>query len=533
MTTTVDDDTVEFRADGTGRRVVLVEGSEPHISSETQSLLQSRIRLAAALMFGAFAVFGIRDWIAYSAGLDTADFHLLIANTCVASALGLIAFVLNRPSGISMSVLRWIEIVVFSIPASFFGFLQYAAMTECSQHGYLPSPLPPWMLLMFVYALLIPNYWRRAAVIIGTMAAIPIVILVTLLATNSYCQHAVNFTHDFVAKTVLGLITCAVIAVVGVRTMRVLRSEAFEAKQLGQYRLKQLLGHGGMGDVYLAEHRMMRRPCVVKVIRPERAGDPRSLARFEREVRATAKLTHWNSIEVFDYGQSDDGTFFYVMEYLPGMNLQELVDQHGPMPAGRAAWFVTQVCDALAEAHEQDLIHRDIKPANIFAAERGGIFDVAKLLDFGLVKPLLDEESAAVSMDGTITGSPLYMAPEQATQDTEPDCRSDIYALGAVAYYLVTGQPPFNEDKPLKALMAHAQKHVTPPAELAPELPSDFEAVILRCLSKSPSDRFQTVQELQQAIDDCYQLPSWTRENAKQWWQQLTHRQPTSEFVTS
>src|SRR5688572_18036212 len=176
---------------------------------------------------------------------------------------------------------------------------------------------------------------------------------------------------------------------------------------MGQYKLKQLIGSGGMGEVYLAEHQLMKRPCAIKVIRPEKAGDPKVLARFEREVQATARLSHWNTIDIFDYGRADDGTFYYVMEYLPGMNLSELVRKHGPLPAGRAIYLIRQACDALQEAHDLGLVHRDIKPANIFAASRGGVCDVVKLLDFGLAKPLADLGAAHLTAEGTITGSPL------------------------------------------------------------------------------------------------------------------------------
>jgi serine/threonine-protein kinase len=275
-----------------------------------------------------------------------------------------------------------------------------------------------------------------------------------------------------------------------------------------------------MGEVYLAEHQLMKRPCAIKLIRPERAGDAKVLARFEREVRASAKLTHWNSIEIFDYGRADDGTFYYVMEYLPGLNLEELVRRHGPLPPERAIHLLTQTCDALAEAHAQGLIHRDIKPANIFAAERGGIFDVAKLLDFGLAKPIVaDGAGAEVTQEGTITGSPLYMSPEQATGDTEPDARSDVYSLGGVAYFLLTGRPPFDGQQPIKVIIAHAHEPVVPPSDLRGDVPADLEAVVLRCLAKNPDDRFQSASELAAALSECEASGQWNRTSARQWWQ--------------
>ena len=249
-------------------------------------------------------------------------------------------------------------------------------------------------------------------------------------------------------------------ATIGAHTIGRLRREAFEARQLGQYRLGRPLGRGGMGEVYLAEHQLLKRPCAIKLIRPDKAGDPTVMARFEREVRSSAKLSHWNNIDIFDYGRTEDGTFYYVMEYLPGLSLFDLVTRHGPLPAGRVIYLLRQTCDALGEAHAMGLIHRDIKPANIFAAQRGRHYDVAKLLDFGLAKPVatLDEESEQLTQAGSITGSPLYLSPEQAMGEVEPDARSDLYSLGAVGYFMLTGRPPFTYDKPMRLLIAHARE---------------------------------------------------------------------------
>ncbi len=253
-------------------------------------------------------------------------------------------------------------------------------------------------------------------------------------------------------------------SVFGVGVIGSLRREAFAARQLGQYRLGRRIGAGGMGEVYLAEHQLLKRPCVVKLIRPDRSGNPKVIARFQREVRATAKLSHWNTVEIYDYGCTPDGTFYYVMEFLPGMNLGELVERFGPLPPARVIYLLRQACDGLAEAHAAGLVHRDIKPGNIFAARRGGIYDVAKLLDFGLVKPVMDDAPVHLTAEGTITGSPLFMSPEQAIGDAKPDPRSDIYSLGAVGYYLLTGHPPFEGDKPLKVIFAHAHDAAAPPS---------------------------------------------------------------------
>jgi serine/threonine-protein kinase len=278
-----------------------------------------------------------------------------------------------------------------------------------------------------------------------------------------------------------------------------------------------------MGEVYLAEHVLLKRPCAIKLIRPGRAADPGVLARFEREVRATAKLSHWNTVEIYDYGHAEDGTFYYVMEYLPGLTLEELCRRHGPLPPERVVYLLRQVCGALAEAHAAGLIHRDVKPGNILAAQRGGQQDVVKLVDFGLVKPRGAREDIAITQQGSLAGSPLYMSPEQALGKGTPDARSDIYSLGSVAYFLLTGHPPFEGDEPMEVLVAHARDAVRPLRELYPEVPADLEHVVLRCLEKEPEARFQSAGELEQALAECRCAGAWTAHDAAQWWQQLGH----------
>jgi serine/threonine-protein kinase len=314
------------------------------------------------------------------------------------------------------------------------------------------------------------------------------------------------------------MLVAAVASGFGTHVINTLRREAFEAKQLGQYRLIAPLGAGGMGAVYLAEHRMLKRPCAIKLIHPDQAGDPHVLARFEREVRMTARLSHWNTVEIFDYGRTDDGTFFYVMEYLPGLSLEDLLQRHGPLPAARVVHFLRQTCQGLREAHAIGLIHRDIKPGNVFAAQRGGLYDVVKLLDFGLVKPVAETPSARLTQEGAISGTPLFMSPEQARGLHDLDARSDIYSLGAVAYALLTGHPPFDGTNPLDVMMAHARDEVVPPSKLQADVPADLERVILRCLAKSPKDRFEDADSLEQALAECAAADQWTQGHAAFWW---------------
>jgi eukaryotic-like serine/threonine-protein kinase len=304
------------------------------------------------------------------------------------------------------------------------------------------------------------------------------------------------------------------------RTITRLRRQVAEARQLGQYRLRRRIGFGGMAEVYLAEHQFLKRPCAVKLIRPGVVADPRTLARFEREARLTAALSHPNTVEIYDYGRTSDGTYYYVMEYLPGLSLEELVGRHGPLPSGRVVYLLRQVCGALREAHGAGLIHRDIKPSNIFAARRGEIDDVGKLLDFGLVRPTVKEQSAHLSDEDQILGTPLFMSPEQAAVRQELDMRSDIYSLGAVAYYLLTGRPPF-EGSTIGVLIAHARDPVAPPSRIRDDVPEDLERVVLRCLAKDPSDRFRDAESLERALGECVCAGGWDQDRAARWWRDV------------
>jgi serine/threonine-protein kinase len=320
------------------------------------------------------------------------------------------------------------------------------------------------------------------------------------------------------------------LAIFGSHHITVLRQQAFQFRKLGQYQLKQRLGAGGMGEVYLAEHALLQRPCAIKLIRPERAGDPKHLRRFEREVQITATLTHPNTVQVFDYGHAADGTFYYVMEYLPGPNLEQLVKQHGPLPPERAVHFLRQVCGALQEAHATGLIHRDIKPSNIIVCERGGVFDVVKLLDFGLVHAPdlgdLGKPKGELTKEGSILGTPAFMSTEQAA-GKELDARSDIYSLGAVAYFLLSGKPPFVHETPMQTLAAHICERPAPLSGLRKDVPADLQNVIMTCLEKSPPQRFPDADSLEKALAGCQCAGQWTRECATQWWQ--VGRKPTPD----
>ncbi len=502
-----------FEAGAAG--VEFVEGAAPELTRETQDLLRSRLRTATLVLFAGFAAFLAvhGSYTDFSRSVEVFLFGFHVAATVV---LGLLAASLCRHCDLPLWWLRVSEWITFGLPAVFFLVVQYFLTIASCREGVLDFPEGLWLVLIYTYALFIPNTLRRASVAIGLMCVAPMALLLGMMW---WCPHVAEHTAmDQILRLVLIFCLAGVSGILGVDIIGALRREAFEARQLGQYRLTRRIGAGGMGEVFLAEHQLLKRPCVVKLIRPDKTGNPKVLARFQREVRATAKLSHWNTVEIFDYGCTADGTFYYVMEYLPGMSLGEMVDRFGPLPPGRVIYLLRQACDALAEAHAAGLIHRDIKPGNIFVAQRGGVHDVVKLLDFGLVKPIMEEESIHLTAEGTITGSPLFISPEQALGETRPDGRSDIYSLGAVGYFLLTGLPPFAGDRAIKVIFAHAHEPVVPPSQHCPEIPADLEAVILRCLAKKPAERFQNTAEMADALAACQSADGWDRRQAAQWW---------------
>ena len=297
-----------------------------------------------------------------------------------------------------------------------------------------------------------------------------------------------------------------------------LRQKVRVAMQLGQYTLTEQIGEGGMGVVYKAQHAMLRRPTAVKLLQPDKS-DARDVARFEREVQLTSALTHPNTIQIYDYGRTPEGMFYYAMEYLDGIDLESLVELDGPQPPARIIALLAQVCGSLAEAHAVGLIHRDIKPANILLCERGRLADVVKVLDFGLVKVVGDGGLAHLSREGTIAGTPTYMAPEAIVSPERVDARTDLYAVGAVGYLLATGHDVF-EGRTLVEICAHHlhTKPEAPSKRLGAALPGDFEEAIVACLAKSPDERPADAEQLRARLLACRDAGGWTEANGREWW---------------
>ena len=318
------------------------------------------------------------------------------------------------------------------------------------------------------------------------------------------------------------------VAVVISHVVTRLGREVRDARELGSYRVGRLIGRGGMGEVYHATHRLLARPAAIKLIRPEtleqRAPDRAwvTVERFRREAEAAATLRSPHTIELYDFGVSDDGIFYYVMELLDGVDLDALVGRFGPVPPERAIHLLCQACDSLAEAHARGLMHRDIKPSNIHTCRMGLAVDFVKLLDFGLVKPQPGHEAGAATLtrqEAGVPGTPAFMAPESVFGDPVPDHRADIYALGCVGYWLLTGTLVFDAVSPARMLMQHFEAQPTPPSRRAEmEVPADLEALIMACLAKRPEERPATAGELSRRLAACRVRQPWTAERAREWW---------------
>ena len=510
-------------------------------ADEARSVVQARLRelpLIYVLIFGVMLF--LRPVV-----LGATQYAITVPFSFVAVALvGLTVLLSVRR--FSLARLRWIELGMTVAVASLLVLYEIRTLvgrTLEEDRMFVQLTMKNVVLLtsilMLTDGIYVPKSWRRAAIVAGFLATLP---LASLLVAYVLHPEGVRWVSELrsdgrMPLAVFGLdavflFTLAGISSFAAHTISRLRLEVVEARQFGQYRLGRLIGSGGMGDVYLAEHQLLKRSCAVKLIRPGVILNAGTVERFEREVRINATLSHPNTVEIFDYGRTEDGTYYYVMEYLPGMSLTELVERHGPLPPERAVYLLRQVALALQEAHEAGLIHRDIKPSNIFAARRGGRDDVAKLLDFGLVRAAVKNSSPHSSDEGQILGTPHYMSPEQATGSSMLDASSDIYSLGAVAYFLLTGRPPFDERTAIEAIIAHARDPVVPPSQHRPGVPADLESVVLRCLAKKPKDRFPDAESVELALSDCVCAAAWDKGRARQWWRDFQSKGHENGAIT-
>jgi hypothetical protein len=407
------------------------------------------------------------------------------------------------------------------------GFLSIMTMND---EGQILQVLLALTVTVMIRAILVPSRPRRTMVL-SALAFLPTVVV--CIARHNPTALLPGFTAGYqkqymTLNTVLWSILGTTLATIISRVTYGLRQQVAEANELGQYVLEEKIGGGGMGEVWRARHRLLIRPAAIKLIRPQMSGDPELLLRrFEREARATAALKSPHTVQLYDFGATEDGRLYYVMELLDGLDLDTLVRQYGPLPAERVVHILRQVCSSLQDAHVNGLVHRDIKPANVVVSRAGTTFDFAKVLDFGLVK--LDTarnseaDSVKLSTEGSAGGTPAFMAPEVVLGVADTDHRVDLYALGCVGYWLLTGKLIFEGRSVVEVMLHHA--HTAPPrpsttSELP--VPAPLEDLVMECLEKDPARRPTSAEAVSTRLDAVSLESAWTVERAERWW--ATHR---------
>jgi serine/threonine-protein kinase len=498
-------------------------------SEEGRALLQARVALFWKVIF--FITLLSSGFGAVGAiSAPGVDFVIVVASTAQAG----LCWWLSRRGRRSIQFSRWLEAGGLLLNMSVGAFLgRYLLGSFAREHaivtaerlsladGYISMlELGGMAMMVAIRAALIPSSPRRTALLTAVLG-LPFILVPALLLPGATGELALrppgSGTYPWLpASTAMMWCFAAITATVISHVVYGLRAEVREARRFGQYVLERKLGEGGMGEVYRARHGMMRRPSALKLMRADRAGEL-NLRRFEREVQLTSRLTHPNTITIFDYGRTDDGVFYYAMELLDGATLQRIVAASGPQAPGRVVRIVTMVCGALSEAHAIGLIHRDIKPANIMLCTRGGEQDVVKLLDFGLVKNFELDRDVQLTGASVVIGTPQYLSPESILDPDAVDVRTDIYSLGAVAYYLLAGVDVFNGKSTVEVCSQHLHQQPEALSARGVSVPAELEAVVLACLAKDAKDRPQTAAELRRRLEACHVEP-WDNDKALSWW---------------
>jgi eukaryotic-like serine/threonine-protein kinase len=487
-----------------------------------------RIR-AVALVYGtAYFLSGVLPPLLFADGravFFSRPLHWLPAAVSIGAALALAWLVGSSRFSARVKILAGLAFEVIGsygiAAAEYQNVLSPIIRRDYGQADFGLSWVSVWVLL---FTMVIPTPPRVA--ILGAALSLSAVPVMFALGDNMAQPPMAYFV-----RLVLPYLVVLLVAYIGSRVIHGLRAEVSKAREMGSYRLVERLGKGGMGEVWRAQHRLLARPAAIKLIRPEVLGgeDPGTrellLRRFEREAQATAQMCSPHTLALYDFGVADDGTFYYVMELLDGFDLARLVERFGPVPPARAVHFLRQVCASLGEAHEAGLIHRDVKPANLYVCRYGREVDFIKVLDFGLVKHdrpgRVDEGaenlSAAHMSPG---GTPAFMSPEQALGESPVDARSDLYAVGCVAYWLLTGSLVFRGVTPMETVVMHVSREPEPPSQRTTRpIPPDLEGIVLSCLAKNPAERPQTADELAERLVRARIGEAWTREQAMAWWE--------------
>ena len=471
---------------------------------------------------GVIAHFGSRALLAPE-GPIRVSFHYNDLPFLAAAAVGLLLYVASRYDLLSQH--RLLELgPVFQVVGAFGIAASRLWTTLPAQADLLFGLIPAECILIIIYPLVVPTPPRTALIAsLLTASTGPAVFVASSVMAGLPIDRGalLFFTSNY---------TCAVLAYLVSRMLHTFGVRLKHAREIGSYELVDRIGEGGMGEVWLAKHRLLARPAAIKLIRPDVLGSNRRthdamVRRFEKEARETAALGSVHTVDIFDFGVTEDGNFYYVMELLDGISLERFVQKFGPMEPARAVYLLRQVTHSLGEAHARGLLHRDIKPANIFMCRLGPDEDFVKVLDFGLVKHFEAPEGTMLTMEGATAGTPAYMAPEIALGRPGVDGRADIYSLGCVAYYLLTGTPVFAGDTPVATALAHVNDAPVPPSERSEfKIPSALEALILETLAKDPGQRPPSAIDFGERLGAIMPESAWTLDNAHAWWE-LHHAQ--------
>ncbi len=489
------------------------------LPSDLQERVVSRLGLLTAVLGLAVVA---EAAISYALGELTllADFmgSVVLAATSLALFAAIRARLLSTKTVVRVGR-AWVVVVAFVM--SFSDFTD-AWWTVGERGGLYGVPMVTcWILLV---PMILPGSTRETIALGAIMAMAAPAALYAVSRALGLPPPATHHYVDVVATTLLA----AAVAILPARVIHQLGAAIRQARQAGAYRLVEKLGEGGMGEVWRAEHDMLARPAAVKIVRPaviQGGSDDdlrRALLRFEREAQATASLGSPNTVVLYDYGRTADGVFYYAMELLEGLDLEALVERFGPLPSERVVHVLLQACDSLGEAHAAGLVHRDIKPSNLVLCHKGQRDDVLKVLDFGLVALRGDEDrpepDVALSHPGAVLGTPAYLAPEALTSNAPLDARADLYALGAVAYWLLTGRRVFEGASMMAVLAAHVHEKPRPPVEVRDDVDPALSDLVLSCLAKSPSARPASAGALADELGAIRFAEPWTEARARAWW---------------
>jgi len=493
------------------------------LTEDLLQLIRERVRLTALLAMGLCAFGAVSAFTFMASGrvdVFASTFNIIAQIGCVLCST--FVWIVARQSRISHTTVLYLGLgleVLLCFVASLAGQLWYYIDTGVMM--FMSWCIP----IVILFPVVIPCPPRLMLIVSIVAASMEPLVALGLRLVGFYSADAYQ---SALPGTIISPTLAVVVAYVASRIIYGLNIDVAKAKQMGSYHLDTMIGSGGMGEVWRARHRMLARPAAIKLIRPDTLGTDNAAAhilleRFEREAQATASLRSPHTVEIYDFGRSKEGTFFYVMELLDGIDLETLVTQFGPLPPERVVYILKQVCHSLDEAHDAGLIHRDIKPANLFVCRYGRDLDFVKVLDFGLVKKHSSTEvhEGDLTQHGTAIGTPNFMAPEMLWDGGPVDGRADIYALGCVAYWLLIGKPVFEASNAMAAIVQHARDIPSPPSsktELA--IPPDLERIVMECLEKEASDRPQSASELTARLDQVHLSHPWTSDRATAWWEQ-------------